>query len=169
VLIVPFSRNDLHASGTGYGTILSAQAIGGIVGALIAKRFPRASARACLVMFLSMLLVAMVVATLALTTTWWAASACLALGGIPTSISGIITITLLQSLPTDSLRGRVFGLYQSASALGLVIGAPVAGFLVSSFGNFASIETAAAIFAVAGVAALVTFPTSISVHFQNRD
>jgi MFS family permease len=163
VLIVPFARDHLHASGTEYGAIISAQAVGGVLGALVAKRCIQSIARARIIMSASLLFVAAAVAALALTKTWTAAGGCLAFGGIPTSVCGILTITLLQTLPTDSHRGRLLGLYQATSALGLVIGAPVAGFLASSLGSFGSIETAAAVFAASGVIALVTFPSSIGV------
>ncbi|HLH99739.1 MAG TPA: MFS transporter, partial [Acidimicrobiales bacterium] len=158
VLIVPFARGQLHATGIDYGLVLSAQAVGGLLGAAIAApalgRF--GSVRAPMTLCLAV--IAVIVAALSATSRWELAAACLLIGGAPTTISGVITTTLLQTAAGDRHRGRLTGLYSAAAALGTLVGSPAAGLLAGLVGVRPSLAVCAAVFALSGLLALATFP-----------
>jgi ENTS family enterobactin (siderophore) exporter len=157
-LFVAFSHLRLRATGGQYGLILSAQAVGGITGALLAGRVRHAVGSLRSLMGWTLLSVALVVAALALTTTWWMAALCLAAGGIPTTVSLIATATILQTAPTPGLVGRVNGLFSAVSGLGLAAGALVVGPIVGSVGPTSAVTIDAGIFGAAGLLALLVFP-----------
>jgi len=158
VLIVPLARNRLHASGREYGLVLSAQAVGGLAGAAVAARAIRPFATPRVPIGASLLAMAGAVAALGMTTRWWAAALCLAVAGVPTTISGVATNTVLQTVPPDDQRGRIGGLYGAAVALGVIIGSPLAGVLVARSGIPVSIEITALVFAASGILTIVAFP-----------
>ncbi len=164
VLIVPFARGPLHASGTDYGLVISAQAIGGLLGATIAARVLRPFPTARTPMAVCLALTALAVAALSTTTRWEAAAACLIVGGAPTTITGVVANTVLQTAPDQHHRGRMTGLYSSTTAIGALIGAPCAGLLVTLYGTAPSMKICAGMFAASSILALATFPKHASLQ-----
>jgi predicted MFS family arabinose efflux permease len=158
VVIVPFVRLTLHGTGTEYGLVLSAQALGGMFGAAIASRAIRSIATPRAPIAASLLAMAAAVGLLATATRWWVAALCLAAGGIPTTISAVATNMILQTVPAEGHRARITGLYSAVVALGIAIGAPAAGPLVGALGPAGGVAVAAGVFAGAGLLALILLP-----------
>jgi predicted MFS family arabinose efflux permease len=158
VVVVPFVRLTLHGSGTEYGLVLSAQALGGMFGAAIATRAIRSIGTPRVPITASLLAMAAAVGLLATTTRWWSAALCLAAGGIPTTISAVATNMILQTVPAEGHRARITGLYSAVVALGIAIGAPAAGPLVGAVGPAGGVAVAAGVFVGAGLLALILLP-----------
>jgi predicted MFS family arabinose efflux permease len=158
VVIVPFVRLTLRGTGTEYGLVLSAQALGGMFGAAIATRAIRSIATPRAPITASLLAMAAAVGLLATTTRWWVAAVCLAAGGIPTTISAVATNMILQTVPAEGHRARITGLYSAVVALGIAIGAPAAGPLVGALGPAGGVAVAAGVFVGAGLLALFLLP-----------
>jgi predicted MFS family arabinose efflux permease len=158
VVIVPFLRDTLHATGTEYGLVLSAQALGGLLGAAVASRLIRDAGALRVPIAVSLLSMAAAVTFLALMTRWWAAALCLAMGGIPTTISAVAASVILQAVPDPDHRGRVAGLYSAVVAAGVAIGAPLASLLVDAVGPADGVAVSAGFFAGSGLIALFRLP-----------
>jgi MFS family permease len=159
VLIVPFARGPLRASGLHYGLVLSAQAVGGLAGTLVATRVIRRSASPRLPMATSLFLIAAAVAGLGVAGRWWVAALCLAGGGVPTTVAGVVTHTAIQTEPSTEYRGRIAGLHAMTVAAGAVVGNACAGRLAGVAGHRMSMMSVAALFGAAGVIAAVALPT----------
>jgi MFS family permease len=157
VLIVPFADHQLHATAAQYGLVLSAQALGGLVGAAVVAPIMQRAGDPRLLIGTSLLAMAGAVAALGNTTRWWVAGLCLAAGGIPTTTSAVATATILQNVPAENERGRVAGLYAAATALGVTIGAPAAA-LLAPVGPRLGITITAAVFAGSGALAFLMIP-----------
>lgn len=158
LLVVNFARSSLHASGTDYGLVLSAQAIGGLLGAAVAAPVIRFFVTPRLPLGGSFLAIALVVTAFGLARQWWVAALCLAVGGIPTTISQVVSSRLLQTVPADRHRGRVASLVSTATTLGRLVGSLAAGLLAVRAGAAGGLEVVAVVFALSGLLALAAVP-----------
>jgi Na+/melibiose symporter-like transporter len=131
-LFAPFVSTELGGDGTAYGLISSSQAIGGIVGGLIAAavggRFLPAKMWGVgsvlfglidLVMFCYPLVLDSLVP----------AFVCMVLVGLPGAFLIAGAMTVLQRLTDDASRGRVFGALFAAEGAAVLIGITAAGIL----------------------------------------
>ena len=131
-LFAPWVVEALHSDGTGYGWVLSTQAIGGLAGALaIARLGPRirplplliggalAFGAIDLVLFTYPVLYPHIGPALVM----------LVIVGVPGAAMGAATLTLQQSLTEDSHRGRVVGAIGAVGGIGALVGATLAGVL----------------------------------------
>jgi Na+/melibiose symporter-like transporter len=157
-LFAPFVRSVLHGSSQDYGFIVSAQAIGGITGGLIAAAIGhRASASKLfgwgavafgaidLVMFLYPLAGVAV----------WPAMVCMVVVGVPGALTVAGAMTLAQRATTGSHRGRVFGAFGAVEGAAAVAGTVTAGFLGQALGIISVLAAQGAGYLLAGVAVLV--------------
>ena len=128
-IFVLYSRDHLGLNAYGYGFLMTASAVGFLLGATIAPRLQRRFSPSLL------LRVGLVVETLthvglALSTTAWVAIPVLIAFGIHGSIWDTVTLTMRQRAIPDALRGRVQSVYLlfaiGGSALGALIGGPIA-------------------------------------------
>jgi predicted MFS family arabinose efflux permease len=158
VTIVPFVRVTLHASGTDYGLVLSAQAVGGLVGAAMATRLTRTVQAPRLAMAASLLAMAAAVGFMAVATQWWVVALCLGAGGVPTTISTLVANMIVQAVPVEDHRGRIAGLYFGVVALGAAVGALCAGVLVAAIDPAGAVAVSAGVFACSGLLALALWP-----------
>lgn len=154
-LFVPWATDVLHTDAAGYGSLLSAQAIGGLAGALVIGRAgARLDPRRLLVLaavvfglidlvlftypvlfpFIGPALVGMVVV------------------GIPAVAIGTGYTTLQQTGAPDSHRGRVIGALGAIGAFSSLCGAVVAGFLGQSIPIVALLVVQGGGYVVAGLA-----------------
>jgi MFS family permease len=131
-LFVPWTVGPLHSDATGYGWVLSTQAIGGLAGALVIARMgPRlkpvplwiGSALAFgaidLVLFTYPVLYPHIAPALIM----------LVIVGVPGAAMGAAVTTLQQSQTQDSHRGRVVGAIGAVAGVGALIGSVGAGVL----------------------------------------
>lgn len=131
-LFVPWATDVLRTDAAGYGTLLSAQAVGGVIGGLAIGRL---GAR---VKPLRLLIVGAVVfglIDLALFTypLLWPfigpALVGMVVVGLPAAAIGASYSTLQQMESPDSHRGRVVGAIMAGSSVGSLLGAVIAGVL----------------------------------------
>jgi MFS family permease len=131
-LFVAWVVGPLHSDGTGYGWVLSTQAIGGLAGALVIARLGArleplrllvwsaiAFGAIDLVLFTYPALYPHIVPALVM----------LVIVGVPGAAMGAATTTLEQSQSKDSQRGRVVGAIGAVAGIGALIGAIAAGVL----------------------------------------
>ncbi|MFC4640245.1 MFS transporter [Deinococcus hohokamensis] len=129
VLLAPFVTEVLGGDARAYGLVISAQAIGGLIGGLVMTQFAdRWSAAALLTwgtvglgltdlaLFLYPLWMPAVPPALAL----------MVLAGVPASASGAGWATLVQRHAGETSRGRAFGIAAQWSAVSLFLGVGVA-------------------------------------------
>lgn len=136
-LFAPFVRSVLHGSGAAYGLIVSAQAIGGIGGGLVAASL---GGRLNLVRSLGRAAMAFGAVDLAMflyPLAWhavWPAAVLIACAGVPGAFIFAAAMTLLQRNSRDAHRGRVWGALGAAEGVAVVAGTLAAGFLTPWLG-----------------------------------
>jgi Na+/melibiose symporter-like transporter len=157
-LFAPFVRSVLHGTGSAFGLINAAQAVGGIGGGFLAASLGRrldpvaalGSAAAAfgtidLILFLYPLAWPAV----------WPAAMLIAGAGIAGAFMLTAAITLLQEHTTDRYRGRVFGALGAVEGLAIAIGTIGAGLLARGFGIIPILSIQGAGYIVAGALVLV--------------
>ncbi len=157
-LFAPFVRSVLHGSGQDYGFIVSAQAVGGIAGGLLAAAIGdrvRASrlfgwgavafGLIDLVMFLYPLAWVAV----------WPAAVCMVVVGLPGALTLAGAMTLIQRNTDDSHRGRVFGAFGAVEGVAIVAGTITAGFLGQAIGIIPVLAAQGAGYVAAGLLVVV--------------
>jgi MFS family permease len=116
----------------GYGLLLTAGAVGGLVGVLVAPRL-QARFRPSTLLRIGLLIETLTHVALALATDGWAAAAVLLVFGLHGSILGAVILTHRQRTVPAELRGRVQGAFMmlavGGNALGALIGGPLARWL----------------------------------------
>ncbi|TCN44016.1 putative MFS family arabinose efflux permease [Kribbella orskensis] len=131
-LFAPFVSAELGGDGTAYGLITSSQAIGGIVGGLVAaavgSRFSAAKMWGYGAVVFGLIDLAMFCYPL-----FWNSLApafvCMVLVGLPGAFLIAGSMTVIQRLTDDASRGRVFGALFAAEGVALLVGIAVAGVL----------------------------------------
>jgi Na+/melibiose symporter-like transporter len=156
-LFAPFVSDVLGASGSVYGTILSAQAIGGIVGGLvITLAGRRASPRALFawgtlafgILDLALFLYPLVDRAA------WPAVVLIAVVGLPGAALNAGMLTLFQVSTSDLARGRVFGLLLSAQNAAMLVSTLLAGVLAGEVGIIPVISTQGVVYVLVSLIAL---------------
>ncbi|HEU4947397.1 MAG TPA: MFS transporter, partial [Kribbella sp.] len=156
-LFAPFVSNVLGGDGRAYGLITSSQAVGGIVGGLVAAAIGgRISAGKAwgvgsvlfglidLVMFCYPLVLDSLVP----------AFVCMVLVGLPGAFLIAGAMTVVQRLTDDASRGRVFGALFAAEGVALLVGICAAGVLGDVIGIIAVLVVQGLGFVVGGVLVL---------------
>ena len=148
--LVLFATADdgLGISPGGYGVLLAALAVGGVVGAPVAPRLLRR------VSFGKAVLVAMSVRTmlwpvLALTSSAWVAGALLAVAGLASSIVTVSVTSARQHHTPREMLGRVVTTFRTLGNGTAPLGALAGGLVASGWGLRAAFWTAAIVMAVA--------------------
>ncbi|MEU4498893.1 MFS transporter [Streptomyces sp. NPDC023998] len=138
-LFAPFVRDVLHGSGSAYGTLMAAQAVGGITGglltAVIGQRFPAArlwgvGALAFGAIDLALFCYPVVTEGAGI----WPALACMIVAGAPASLAIAGLMTVLQGVTDNGVRGRVFGALGVVDAGSTLVGIAAGGALGEKVG-----------------------------------
>ena len=131
-LFVVWTKDALHSDATGYGWILSTQAIGGLAGALVIARLG-ARLRPLPLLIGSALAfgaIDLVLFTYPVVYPYIGpALVMLVIVGVPGAGLGAATTTLQQSETQDSHRGRVVGAIGAVAGVGALVGSVAAGIL----------------------------------------
>jgi Na+/melibiose symporter-like transporter len=166
-LFAPFVRSVLHGSGPDYGFVVSAQAVGGIAGGLIAAALGSRARPALLfgwgaVAFgvVDLVLFLYPLAYVAI----WPAVACMVVVGVPGALIMAGGFTLLQRATSDSHRGRVFGALGAVEGAATVAGTVAAGFLGQSAGIIPVLAAQGAAYLIAGLAVVVALRPRHPLH-----
>lgn len=156
-LFAPFVHDVLGGTAGTFGTIMAAQAVGGIVGGLLITAVGhRFSARALfgwgavvfgigdLALFLYPLVTQQV----------WPAVAIIALVGLPGAALFAGMLTLFQTGTENRVRGRVFGALTTVQNLAMLASTLVAGSLAIDVGIIPVITVQGAVYVVVGIVVL---------------
>jgi predicted MFS family arabinose efflux permease len=129
-LFVPWVSDVLGADSTAFAALLSAQAAGGIIGAIIVARF-LGGARPALMLSIGAITFGLIDLFIFGYPLFWPivlpAIVGMVLVGIPATAMTVGMVTLQQTLTSDSHRGRAVGLFGAVFALGAMVGTLIAG------------------------------------------
>lgn len=131
-LFVPWVVDALHSDATGFGWVLSTQAIGGLAGALVIARLGAKLRPLSLLIggALTFGAIDLVLFTYPVVFPYiWPALVMLVIVGVPGAAMGAAQTTLQQTETQDSHRGRVVGAIGAVAGVGALIGAVGAGIL----------------------------------------
>ncbi len=154
VLIVVFVKAILHGDASTFGLLITFQGIGMLAGAVLVGQLGKRLKPAYLLALgtvpagmavLAIVNVANIVLTLALIT----------VVGVLVVSFFITEQTLLQSAVADEYRGRVLGAYSTTSSLFYIIGIGCGSVLGGLLGVVGALDISGALFALAGVVALL--------------
>lgn len=130
---VLYARERLGLSEVGYGFLLAASALGGVIGTAVVARLdarfgPAALLRAGLVVETLTHLV------LAVTRLPWVAGVTLVVFGAHATIWGVVSVTLRQRVTPTEMLGRINSVYMLFSMGGFALGSLFGGFVGQAFG-----------------------------------
>lgn len=132
VLFVPWVVVALHSDQSGYGWLLSTQAIGGLAGAIVIGRYAN-RINPLFLLIAGALLFGVIDLGLftypAIFPYIWPALIVMVIVGVPGAAMQASWVTLPQMYTSDSHRGRVMGAIGAVGGLGSLIGAIFAGIL----------------------------------------
>jgi MFS family permease len=141
-IFVLHARERLGLSTVGYGVLLIAFAVGGLLGTVVAPRLIRAVG-ASVLLRLGLLVEVALHATLALTTSPLIAAAMIVVFGIHTTIWGVLVTTIRQRDIPPAMFGRVTSGYSLIDLTGSAAGSLLGGVYASAFGLTATYAAAA--------------------------
>lgn len=153
-ILVLFAQESLELSGTGYGLLLAFSALGGLLGSFLASRLRKLLGYRWTIVA-SLLLGALTLGGLALTTHPIVAGVLLALYILHAAVWNICSLSLRQQLVPDDLLGRVGGAARVLGLLGLAAGSALGGIL-GAIDLAMPIAIGAAVFAACCLVATVT-------------
>lgn len=156
VVLVLFARDALHGDALVFGWLVTAQGIGGLVGATGVDRLERRLSphRVIGVGLVSIGVLYLLVANLPHVVV---AVALLAVTGIPITVYWISVRTLLQKRTPDALRGRVFGLSEMVNSVSTLTGVGIASLCACLLGAVSTLDLAAGFYLLGGTIALILF------------
>jgi MFS family permease len=127
---VLFAQEILHLDGFGFGLLLAAGSVGGLLGSIFG---PNVTARlqAGPSLFLGMAAPVVSFAVLAVTSHAVVAAAAFALFGFTSILWNVVTVTLRQTMIPDGILGRVNSVYRFLGWGAMPIGTMLGGLLVS--------------------------------------
>ncbi|TAL07860.1 MAG: MFS transporter [Chloroflexota bacterium] len=132
-VLVLYAGDRLGMDEVGFGLLITATAVGGLIGAGLYGRLERRFSLGQ-IMRAGLIIETVTHLTLALTTLPAVALAMLVVFGVHEFVWGTIATVVRQRAVPDALLGRVGGVYRVAIVGGLVIGTPIGGLLARTFG-----------------------------------
>ncbi len=159
VLLVVFVKQVLNSGAVVYGSLLSVQAIGGLVGGLLIAQFGKrlAPVRLIGIGFGLFGLIDLLIIDLPLfIQSVWLVGLLFILVGIPGVGSMVGVQTLFQSIVEDRLRGRIYGALLAAGSLMTLIGMVLAGVFGDRLGPVLMLNIQGSGYFLSGVLALLT-------------
>jgi predicted MFS family arabinose efflux permease len=156
-LFVPFVTKVLGGGDAGYGWLVAAQGVGGLLGSLAIGRIGGGVPPARLLGLGALGLGTIDLAIFnyhALVPGLAPAFVLMVVVGLPAAGIGVGLYTLLQTLPADAYLGRVFGALGTTTALAQLVGTAAAGALGDLLGIVPVISVQGAVYTVGGVMVL---------------
>ncbi|WP_030491054.1 MFS transporter [Micromonospora chokoriensis] len=129
-VFVLYCRERLGVSGVGYGFLLTAFAVGGLLGTTVAARLTRALGGAT-VLRAGLVIEIVTHVSLAITTTPWTAAIVLVVFSIHAMVWGITATSTRQRAVPPHLRGRVGSVYALLDLGGAALGSLLGGLFAS--------------------------------------
>jgi MFS family permease len=152
-VLVLFAQDRLGLGGIGFGLLLTAGAVGGMAGSLVAPWLSRHLGRAQ-VMVAGFVVGGLARAGIGLTRSPFIAAALLAVTGLTPVVYNVIFGSLRQQLIPDRLLGRVNSAYSLCTYGAVPLGALLGGALAARFGLPAPFLVAGTLLPVMGLLAL---------------
>jgi MFS family permease len=149
---VLWARERLGAEGVGFGVMVTAYAVGGLLGTMLASRLEVMLGAAALLRG-GLVVEALSQLSLAVTRTAWVAGATLVLFGAHAMVWGVVTVSLRQRIVPGRLRGRVNSVYFLFDIGGAAFGTLLGGLLARALGITAPFWVAFAAMALLAAAA----------------
>lgn len=147
-IFVLFAQDILGVTDTGYGVLLSALGVGGLLGALLAARVVRAIGPGNTIRVTLLTQIA-AMATYGFTSSPWVAGLLMVAFGALITAWNVVALSLRQELTPDDIRGRVAGASRLLAWGTQPVGALLGGIAASAFGLRAPFFLAATVFLVA--------------------
>jgi MFS family permease len=170
-LLVVFVTRVLHSNSVVYGTLLSIQMVGNLLGTVLVaqfgKRLPPLRAlwmSACIFGVIDLLIVDIPAFYPALLLVM----VLFVLVGIPAAFMSTHIQTLFQILVEDKLRGRIFGALLAVGGLTSLIGMLLAGILGDLLGSIPLLNLQGGSYVFGGVLIFLALRKQISVELQQR-
>ena len=153
-ILVVFVQDTMGLSSVEFGWMMTARGIGGLIGGLLLAQLGRKWAPAQLIssgFIISGIIIFITISFPTLTVVLPA----LLIVGIPAIISFVSVQTLLQQETEDAFRGRVFGAFGTTITLLMLIGSGLGGALADQLGGTILMGSAAIIYVIAGLLAII--------------
>lgn len=170
-LFAPFVADVLGGTGEAFGAIVSAQAVGGIVGGAVVAAFAHRIPPRTL-FGVGALLFGLGDAVLFLyplvAPTPWPAAVIIALVGLPGAALSAGMLTLLQTSADDRMRARVFGALITVQNAAMLASTLLAGVLADALGIVPVITAQAVAYTVVGLLAVVALRGTGRSHPDDR-
>lgn len=160
VLLVVFVKRVLGGGAQEFGVLLTAQAVGGLIGSAIIGQVGRIVAPYLLV-GLSGTAFGMIALVIFNVPVLWLDLALFVLMGLPITGFFVGLTTLVQGRATDAYRGRLFGALNTTTAFAQLVGMGLASAFASRFGAVSLLDVACGLTIFAGVVALVLLSRSM--------
>ncbi|WP_350278636.1 MFS transporter [Kribbella sp. HUAS MG21] len=136
-LFAPFVSAEIGGDGKAYGLIVASQAVGGIVGGLVAaaigSRWPAATLWGLGALAFGLIDIALFVYPL-VSDSVLPAFVFMIVVGLPGALTLAGMMTVFQNLTVDGTRGRIYGAVGAAESVAVLIGITSAGFLGDAVG-----------------------------------
>jgi len=136
-LFAPFVSAEVGGDGKVYGLIVSSQAIGGIIGGLVAaaigSRWPAATLWGIGAFAFGLIDTALFLYPLA-SNSVIPAFVCMIVVGLPGALTVAGMMTVFQNVTVDGTRGRIYGAVGAAESVAVLLGIAAAGFLGDAVG-----------------------------------
>ncbi len=157
-LFAPFVRHVLNGSSQDYGLLAAMQAVGGIIGGLLAAPLGQRVSASRLLGYGAVAFGAVDLAIFLYPLGYvavWPAAVGMMVVGVPGALTLVGAITLFQRNTEDGHRGRLFGALGAAEGVAILIGTVCAGFLGQAVGIIGVLAVQGGSYVVAGLAMLV--------------
>jgi MFS family permease len=151
-IFVLYSKERLGLTDVGYGVLLTAFAIGGLAGTLLAPRLLR-TLGATVLLRVGLLIEIALHATLAATTEPLVAGSIIVVFGVHTVVWGVVVTTIRQKAVPSSMFGRVTSAYSLLDLGGAALGSLLGGLVAQAYGIVATFWTAALLMVIVAVLA----------------
>ncbi|MFI5696209.1 MFS transporter [Kribbella sp. NPDC051586] len=157
-LFAPFVSSQIGGNGQVYGLIVSSQAVGGIVGGLVAaaigSRWPAARLWGIGALAFGLIDTTLFLYPLA-SDSVIPAFVCMIVVGLPGALTIAGMMTVFQNLTVDGTRGRIYGAVGAAESVAVLIGIAAAGFLGDAVGIIPVLVFQGLGYVVGGVVVLI--------------
>jgi MFS family permease len=152
-IMVLFVQELLGLGSVGYGLLLAAHGVGGVLGSLVATRLGRHADTATLLLS-AVVIRAVAWLVFAVVSNAWIAGAMLTIWGMAGAIFGVVGASLRQAIVPDPLMGRVVSAFRVLGYGAVPVGAILGGVVARTLGLRAPFLLAAAVLVVAALMAL---------------
>jgi MFS family permease len=170
-LFAPFVTTVLHGGSVAFGTIVAAQAVGGLVGSVAIGHLGKGISPGKLLGLGAIGLGAIDLCTInahRVAPGILLPVICMVIVGIPGAGIDVGATTLIQTGISDEYRGRIFGAIGAMGALSMLAGTALAGALGDRLGIVTLLNVEGALFIAAGFAVLAVVASAATAKLAGR-